>query len=132
MNDASAVRDHHLSPDRPKFRSNRGIEVEKLRKNVSEIDRDFGHWFDPQGLPGQGAAARRRVIIGPEQRLSMRDGHKEQGELAPLKTQRGVAAQSVATWREFARRSPRRCPSKPAGDLGRFRCIQEFYHPLLI
>jgi len=67
-NDASAVRDHHLSPNMSKFRSNREIVVEKLRKNVSEIDREFGQWFDQQGLPGQGAAALRLVIMGPEQR----------------------------------------------------------------
>jgi hypothetical protein len=32
-----------------KFRSNREIVVERLRKNASEIDRDFGKWFDRQG-----------------------------------------------------------------------------------
>ena len=45
-----AVRDQHFSPDLSQYKSYREIVEENLGKNITQIDADFGEWFQQQKL----------------------------------------------------------------------------------
>jgi hypothetical protein len=50
------------------YKTYREIVEEKLGMNVSEIDRDFGQWFEQQKSAGPGTSVPCQIITGPEQR----------------------------------------------------------------